>query len=230
MGSIGVSELSDALDIPVSTAYAHLDTLRQLGYVVKKDSQYSIGHRFLRHAGAIRQNIEINRLARKEVHQLAQATGEVAGFGVEEEGQRVIIHRCTNEIGIDDNNPIGEYIPLHWSSIGKAIFAHLPEERQHEIIDRHGLPGSTQNTITDFDRLFDELEAIRAQGYAIDDGERCEDIRGVAVPIQDHDDNVLGAIGVARPKFLFTVNQMGKLAQLLRLRKNILELKHNYQD
>ncbi|MFC6964900.1 IclR family transcriptional regulator C-terminal domain-containing protein [Halocatena marina] len=30
-----------------------------------------------------------------------------------------------------------------------------------EIFDRHGMPASTENTITDRDEIFDELERVR---------------------------------------------------------------------
>ncbi|WP_245724245.1 IclR family transcriptional regulator C-terminal domain-containing protein [Natronorubrum texcoconense] len=40
------------------------------------------------------------------------------------------------------------------------ILAHLPDEEIAAALDCHGLPAQTENTITDEDELFADLEAV----------------------------------------------------------------------
>jgi len=56
----------------------------------------------------------------------------------------------------------------------------------------------TDNTITDRNKLFNELEQIRERGYAYDSGEGIEGLRAVAAPIITNG-VVDGAMTVAGP-------------------------------
>jgi IclR family acetate operon transcriptional repressor len=72
---------------------------------------------------------------------------------------------------------VGMHIPLHCTAIGKAILGALDEEQVREVVADAGLPARTRNTITDPDALRGELDAVRGQGYAVDDEENEEGIR-----------------------------------------------------
>lgn len=55
---------------------------------------------------------------------------------------------------------IGSFAP------GEAILAHISESRRDEVLDRHGLPEKTSNTVTDREMLEVELDEIREHGIA----------------------------------------------------------------
>ena len=226
--SAGVSEIAAEVDIPVSTAYMHLNTLRQSGYVVKSDREYRLSLRFLEHGGAVRQQMEFFTVIKDEINQLTYMTGEISGFAIEELGQRVILYRSEGTGAVGDQIPIGEYTYMHWTSLGKAIMAHLPEARVDEIVDRHGLPAGTRYTITDRATLTDELATIQSQGYAIDDAERRRGIRGVAVPVLDADEGVVGSVGIAGPKARFDEDYIAELISVLLEKRNIIEIRNNF--
>ena len=225
---LGVSAVANQLDLPVSTVYVHLNTLRELGYVIKTGTKYRLGYRFLRHAGAVRKQLEIDQVVRDEISKITNVTGEVTGFGIEENGKRVIVYRSKSSFGLDDNVHVGEYTPLYWTAIGKAIFAHLSEDRRRKILEEQDFEAATENTITDEAELRKELSLIRERGYALDDEERRNGIRGVAVPIVDVDRTIVGAIGTAGPRHRFTAAYLAQLLQVLLYRKNVIELRHNY--
>ena len=84
--------------------------------------------------------------------------------------------------------------------MGKAILAGLPDERVREIVDRHGLPRTTERTLTDEEELFAALEAIRDRGRAYDEEERMRGLCCVAAAIRDPTGAVLGAISVSGPR------------------------------
>jgi DNA-binding IclR family transcriptional regulator len=87
---------------------------------------------------------------------------------------------------------------MHCNSGGKAILAHLPESAVRDVVDAHGLPRRTDRTITDPDRLFDELDRIRERGYALNRSEDLAGIHAVGVPLLV-DGEVQGALSVAGP-------------------------------
>ena len=226
----GVSELANHLDIPKSTAHIYLKTLRDVGYVRKKGDDYRLGLRFLEHGGYIRQNIGIYQAARREVDGLSRETGEVANLGIEEDGWRVLLYTSEPPEGVFDNSPIGQFTHMHWTALGKALLAHLPEERIDAIVDRHGLPRATEYTVTDRDELVAELETIREQGYSIENEDRREGIKSIAVPVRDTDDHsVVGAISLSGPKRRIGEGSIDEaLLETIQSTVNVIELKYQH--
>ncbi|MFC4987791.1 IclR family transcriptional regulator [Saliphagus infecundisoli] len=219
------TELADALEMPTSTAHVYLKTMAEAGYLARADGRYRLSLRFLCHGAHLRREFEIYEVAGPELASLAEATGEVASLGIEEGGERVLLDKVEGENAVYDKAPTGEFTRMHWTSLGKTILAHLPEERVHAIVDDHGLPEATERTITDRDELFAELESIRESGYAIEDEERRENIRAVAVPIFT-DGAVAGSISVSGPVSRFSDARIGtELVAALEDRANVIELR-----
>lgn len=195
----GVSELATHLEIPKSTVHNYLSTLVQEEYVVKRGSTYHVGIRPLEYGAYARSQLDIYEIAKPEVDELAATTGELANLMIEEHGRGSYLHRAHGEKAVQVEAHVGTRVPLHGTGLGKAILAHLPEERVDEIVDKHGLSSSTPNTITDRAVLDEELDQIREEGIAFDDGERIAGLRCVAAPILSNDDRILGAISLSGP-------------------------------
>lgn len=195
----GVTELSNRLDISKAGVHSHLATLEQKEFVVKDGSEYRISLRFLDFGEYAKQNVEIYDVVREEVDILAEKTGEVAQFMVEEHGWGIYIYKRRGESGVQTASYVGDRKHLHCTGVGKAILASLPHERIEEIIDRRGLPAATKQTITDRETLYDELESIRSRGVAFDDEEILPGLRCVAVPVSSQRKGLLGAISITGP-------------------------------
>ncbi|WP_303646400.1 IclR family transcriptional regulator, partial [Halorubrum sp. Atlit-26R] len=125
-------------------------------------------------------------MARSEVDDLSQSTGEVGTIGYEENGQRVLVYRTEPFEGVSDNAPTGEFTEMHWTAVGKALLSQRTDDDIRAIVERFGLPRATENTITNLDELLDEIDEIRAQGYSIEDEERVKGVKSIAVPIRDN--------------------------------------------
>lgn len=228
-GSVRIDDVASALDLPTSTAHVHLKTLESVGYVVAGEDGYRPSYRFLRDGVTVRQRSDVYRVARPRVDELAAETAEVANLGVEENGQRVILHQAEGEDAVHDNAPIGEFTNMHWTALGKAILARLPEERVEDIVETYGLPDSLDATITDSGALFDELATTRDREYALEDEERREGIRSVAVPLTV-DEDVVGAISVTGPKERFDDARIEReIVPQLRSTRNVIELEYAYE-
>lgn len=229
--ALGVTEVAERLDIAKSTAHYHLNTLCDEGYVVKDGSKYRLSLRFLRIGELTRSRVPIYDTAKEEVEKLAEQTDELAIMAVEEQGFGVYIHKAQGENAIDIDAPTGRFAHLHNRAYGKAILAYLDESRVEEILDEHGLPRTSAQTITEREALFDELADIRSQGFAINREESIEGIHGVAVPILDNDGSVLGGISLAGPSKRLEVEKMtNEYADLLSRARNVIELNVQHRE
>ena len=194
----GVTQVARELDIPKSTAHSHLNTLHDREFVIKVEDEYRIGLRSLGFGAYSREQMEIYRVCKDNIDELAAQTGELSNLLVEEHGRGVYVYRSQGDMAVQLDTYAGKRVHLHSTALGKCILAEKPDEEVEEILDRHGLPESTEHTITDRRALYEELESIRDRGYAIDDEERLIGLRCLAAPIKINE-TIVGAMSVCGP-------------------------------
>lgn len=199
LNGAGVTELADHVGLPKSTVHNHLSTLYEAKFLTKNGTEYQLGLRFLDLGESARlRRTESDRIKRK-VSALAEQTEERVQFIVEEHGYGVYLYRSKGQNAVSTDSRIGRHIGLHATAAGKAIFAHLPEERVSQIIDEVGLSRITEHTITDSTKLLQELERVREQGYATNIEESTLGLRAVGAPILRPDGSTVGALSLSGP-------------------------------
>jgi DNA-binding IclR family transcriptional regulator len=194
----GVTELAEQLDTSKSVIHNHLSTLEEHDYVIKSEEGYSLGLRFLEMGGYRRNRMTLYRMGKPEVDALAEETGELANIAVEEHGQCVYLYRSRGSQSVHLDIHAGERASMNITALGKSILAFMDESRVEQIIGERPLPATTQYSITDPEKLREELKVTRERGYAIDNEERLEGLRCVSAPIRQNG-NVLGAISISAP-------------------------------
>lgn len=194
-----VTEVAKHVELPKSTVYNHIQTLYKNDYLVKEGDKYRLGLRFLEHGGHTRSQMDIFQVAKPEIESLAEELGEVVNLTTEEHGKAVYLYQERGEDAIQLNSFVGKHQYLHSTAFGKAMLAFMPEDRVESILDRHGMPTRTDQTIGDREELFAELATIREDGYATDDEESLQGLRCVGSPILTPSGEVLGAVSVSGP-------------------------------
>jgi IclR family acetate operon transcriptional repressor len=94
---------------------------------------------------------------------------------------------------------LGDRDYWHASSLGKAVLAHLDPADARAVLERQERRQFTPHTITSVERLLDELDVVRAQGFAVDDLENETDLRCVGAAILDRRGSPQFAISIAGP-------------------------------
>ncbi|MBC7084735.1 MAG: IclR family transcriptional regulator, partial [Firmicutes bacterium] len=89
----------------------------------------------------------------------------------------------------------------HCRASGKAMLAYLEESELLRYLRTHSLAPLTDRSITDVQRLREDLERIAQQGFAEDLGEFAPDICCVAAPYFDAQGKVAGALTISMPLF-----------------------------
>ncbi|MDS0223085.1 IclR family transcriptional regulator [Haloarcula sp. S1AR25-5A] len=196
----GVSEIARAVDKPTSTVHDHLQTLEQEEYLVKEGTQYHVSTRFLQLGNQARSRKKVYEIARPEVDELAEKTGEHANLMIEEHGLGVFLYKARGPDAVQLDTHAGMRVPLQTTALGKTIMAFRPRSEVESYLDRHGLPEITEQSITDREELFETLNQVRERGYAYDDEERVKGMRCLAAPITDQDDRAIAAVSVSGPK------------------------------
>lgn len=224
----GVSRIAHRTGLPKSTVHSHLSTLQELGLVDKDGTKYTATTKFLDIAGRQRRNLKIYQQARRIVDGLAAETEGYADLYIEEQGMGVLLHLATGEIDVELGFAYeGFRHPLHTNASGKSILAFQPEDQVADIIDLYRDSVASQRL--DDQALFEELERIRENKYAVDHEEALAGMSGVGTPILNRDGNAVAGIAVYKPDEEMSGSYFeSELPNLVRKKANIIEVNLNY--
>lgn len=226
-----IQNLTETFDISQSTAHRHLRTLEEHGYAVQEGNEYYVGLRVLDMAHYAMNRKPAYDIAEDITAVLADETGDRVAFVTDENGKGIVMATEVGEHGIFADINVGQRVPLHASAVGKALLASYPRGRVETILDRHGLPELTENTITDRDALYAELDEIDDQGYAVNYGERIDGVRAVAVAVEDSDGMPIGAFGVSAPTRRLSEDRIhDEIIETLLSAADEFELRNRYAE
>ncbi len=203
-GYLGVTQLSNQLDLHKSTVHRLLVSLKQGGLVERdpRSRKYRLGIRLVELGYAVLNSRGLPQVALPYLHYLADALEEITYLAVQK-GDRVL-----NILQVPAPHLVQSVSwlaggSLHSTSAGKVFLAHVPENELESYLEEDLAP-RTENTITDVGDLRAELARVREEGYATNWEESWEGINAVAVPIQKPDGTVIAAVGVLGPTYRFT--------------------------
>ena len=195
-----LSELSRALGVSKSSAFAILQTLLGYGFVADSGAgltrRYRLGLALARLGDLVVSQIELRDVALPVLRERAAATGLTARVAVLDEPYVVVIGRvAARENAVRFATNLFKRELMHCSAVGKAILSAIPEHEARGFLALAGMPQKTRHTLTEVDVLVRELAEVRTKGYAIDDEEDAEGVCCIGAAI-GLDDGCAGAISV----------------------------------
>ena len=224
-GGARVTEIATEIGVSKGTVHCHLATLEENGYVVNEDNEYKLGLRFIDLAHYAKDRIDIYDIATSEVDTLAEESGELALFTVEEDGEGVCLYTAEGEEAVKTEVYVGYRNELYHTAVGKAILAFLPPERRDEIIEETDLEALTPNTITDEDELRSELAEIRENGIAYNHSETIQGLVGAGAPIRNQSGDLYGAISIIGPARRMDEERLeNEIPEMIHRAVNIIEI------
>jgi DNA-binding IclR family transcriptional regulator len=86
--------------------------------------------------------------------------------------------------------------------------AYLPGADRKRFLSETSLERFTDHTITDSERLEEDLRLIREMGYAVSRGEREAEAYSVVAPVRDAGGRVIASLAVSGPNFRLNEEQL----------------------
>ena len=183
-GPMTLSQLSANSGLPLTTIHRLTGTLVGLGYLRQHSAkQYALGPRLI-HLGE-RASRLFATWAAPHLTRLVETLGETANLAMLDGDEIVYVAQAPSRHSMRMFTEVGRRVPAHCTAVGKALIAQLAAEEVEGIVLRRGMPAQTENTITTPEQLADELDAVRRQGFAIDDGEQEIGVHCVAVALAE---------------------------------------------
>ncbi|MEV0195003.1 IclR family transcriptional regulator [Nonomuraea sp. NPDC050691] len=216
-GEAGVSEVAAEIDVHKSTAFRLLGALEARGLVEQAEDRgkYRLGFGIIRLAGGVSTQMDVIQRARPVCHRLAEEIGETVNIAVLRSAYAVNLDQVRGPSAVTAYNWVGQITPLHATSSGKVLLAHLGDKERARLLADVHLESLTPRTVTDVDKLQEQLTEIRAAGYGYCLEELEDGLNAMAAPIRAYHGEVVAAVSASGPAYRFSGERMRELAPVL---------------
>jgi len=198
---VTLSEVAQQVGLSPSTAHRLLTTLEQERYV-HFDSErrlWSVGMQAFMTGNAFLRTRSLTATARPHMRALMEESAETVNLAVEDQYEAVYLAQVESRQMMRAFARPGGRVPLHCSSVGKAMLSAMADAAVTKILQNRGLARLTVKTISDTVALREDLQRTRERGYALDDEEHAVGLRCIASAIFDERSEPLAAVSISGP-------------------------------
>lgn len=196
-----LSEVAQRTGLTRAGARRILLTLESLGYVSCHGRQFSLTARILDLGFAYLSSLPLWNLAEPVMEALVAELKESCSAAVLDGADIVYVLRVPTHKIMSITLGIGSRLPAAATSMGRVLLAELAPEALEALLREQPLAAHTGRTITEPQRLAQELARVRAQGWCLVDQELEEGLVSLAVPIRDRAGRVIAAMNVSGQVF-----------------------------
>ena len=202
-GPLGNQELAERTGLPKPTVSRITHTLMEMGYLSYNPrlANYELGGRTLKLAFTALERLDIRRIARPLMQELANNGDMNISLTLRERLSVICIETCEGSALIGLRLPVGARMPIATTSSGKAWLAGATPEERATVLDelKRQRPG-------DYPKLRDAVAAavaeVREKGFCTSIGEWQRDINGAGTPIIMPNGRGVYALGLGGPAYL----------------------------
>lgn len=198
---VSLTEVAQQVGLSPSTAHRLLTTLEQERYVHFDAERrlWSVGVQAFMTGNAFLKTRTLVSLARPAMRLLMEDSEETVNLAVEDQAAAVYLAQVECRQMMRAFARPGGRVPLHCSSVGKALLSAMPDASLSKILHRQGLPRLTVKTLNTAAALRDDLARSRERGYAVDDEEHAVGLRCIAAVIFNESQEAVAAVSVSGP-------------------------------
>jgi DNA-binding IclR family transcriptional regulator len=213
-----LSAVAEALGLPAPTVHRIATELERLGCL-----QRAPGTRHLTVApGLVEMSVDV--LAARAswagpqaiLQRLAQDVGEMFSFGVQSGNDVLYVASAEPAQEFTLQFRAGRKAPLFCTSSGRVFLSALSDEEVSAYLNAAPLTAFTPFTVTDPDKVREEIRQTRRRGYAMTHHQYVLHVAGAAVPVARDDGTLYGALSVAAPDVRKDLKQLQALLPKLR--------------
>lgn len=207
-----LSDVARRAGITRAATARFLRTLEELGYVrgagAGVGKTFALTPRVLELGFSYLSALSIPEIVQPHLERLSREVDESVSAAVLDGGDIVYVARVPTRRIMSVRITIGTRFPAYATSMGRVLLAGMPQAALDEWLAASALASLTDRTVTDSDALREELGRVRAQGWALVDGELEPGLRSVGVPLHGRRGDVVAAINVSTSATRDTVERV----------------------
>lgn len=217
-----LSEISEALDIPVSSCFGLLRTIEAKGYLqsLRPRGGYYPTRRMLNLVTIIAEHDPIGQRLEDKLVALRDETGETVVVGRLRDAEVLYVDVRESPASIRYSAEVGETRSLHANSIGKALLAEMTDAARASLIASLPLTHLTEATLTTPEALEADIAFSKQRGWFLNVAESSREVSAIACSILLEGQTLGLSVVGPRERILANLNDLA--AALLRTRDQII--------
>ncbi|MGH7922445.1 MAG: IclR family transcriptional regulator [Candidatus Dormibacteraceae bacterium] len=225
-----VARLSTTTALNPASIYRLLATFESRAYVVRRPDRqgYFAGPALLSTSRRVLSHTSLTRGARPILVRLHDEMGETVNLGVLDRGLVRYVDIIESDHDLRMAAAVGSSGPVYCTSIGKAILSRLDPARVREMLAHQRWNKLTPTTYDSIAELFEDLEATRVRGFAVDDEETEVGARCVGVPIIDDEGCAIAGLSVSGPAWRMPPEKFARIGRVLQAAAKDIETSAGY--
>lgn len=180
--SLTLTEICERTGLAKSTASRITNDLIEYDYLERSGASLSLGIRVFELGQQAARPRRLKLLAQPRMAELRRATANTVHLAILEDTTVVYIEILQSSVSPQLPSRVGGRLPAFATGVGKALLAYAAPDVIDRVLAR-GLWKVGPNTITDPERLLEQLREIRTSGIATEDQESGAGISCVAAAV-----------------------------------------------
>lgn len=201
-----LADIARAASLDRSATQRLVYTLETLGYLGRIDGtrNYGLTSKVLQFSHNYLKANDLIDKASPYLLDMSRSLGETCNLHELDGHEVVFVARFPGQHLIHIDFVIGSRLPAYFTASGITILAALPEAEQQHILRRTRLEPLTPHTITDPDKLMEQVHLAAKRGYSIQVNQSVMGDISVAAPIIDEHGRAIAAVNISVPTTRWT--------------------------
>ena len=228
---LGITEISEKVQLHKSTVHRLLNTLIYKGYIKqdKNTNKYGLTLKLFELGNKKVESMDLVSVVEPYLKELMEKTNEVIHLAVRDGSDIVYVSKMEPQKSMKMYTRIGMRKPIYCTAMGKAMMAYMTEEEVEKIWHESNVQKLTKNTIVDIKKIKENLKDIRKKGYAMDNQEVEEGIRCVGTILKDHKSGICGAISISGSIISFTEDKISYFSEIILEHADVISKELGYR-
>jgi len=218
---------NEVLGLPKPTVHRLFHRLEEEGFLQRDidGRSYSAGQRLRKLSVNVVSSTRLRTVRLAVLNALTEDVGETCNIATPERDGMIYIDRVETKWPLRIQLPVGTTVPFHCTASGKMYLSSLPPRHLSKYLSNAILDAHTEETLTDPEKIVQEIEQVRNNDFSTDNEEFMEGMVAIAVPIRDDLGRLMSTLSVHAPTQRISLEELrGHLERLRRAADDLAEM------
>ncbi len=215
-GSHSLSELGRQMNMNKTTMFRYLETLEELNILERRDSNWNLGIELFSLGHKVDANKRIVERIHPQLLEISKRLNETVNLVGMYDNSALYLDKVESNRALQMRSKLGDHLPLHCTSLGKAILSCLPLDEVDNILSIIELKPFTTHTVTSIDALKNQIDFVKLNGYSLEKEELEPGLSCIAVPLHINSINFYGGLSFSGSPDRFTDEKVMELSGELK--------------
>ncbi|WP_185184530.1 IclR family transcriptional regulator [Bacillus subtilis] len=212
-----LSELVSLTGMPKTSVHRMVSSLEEMGFLSRDASgAYSLGLVFLEFGQLVADRLDIRKIAKPVMEELCREVDEAVQLIMRDGNEAIYVEKIEGTQTVRLYTAIGRRSPLYAGACARSILSFLPREEIEAYIKQTELISIGSGTITDPEKLLQEIDASVQNGYTVSYSELENYTAAIGAPIFNHKRQVAAGISIAGFEARFTEDRLPYLTEKVK--------------